>query len=1179
MKRGTIAFGLLAQLLMAGFLWAQADRGAITGTVTDPSGAVIPGVQVTGTNVDTKVQTTTTTNEVGLYTVLNLPIGKYSVTFTKQGFKAYDRSGITVAIAQVVQLDAVMQVGAVTESVTVTAEGGILQTQTTDVGTNMQSRVVTDLPLSISGGRQVESFAFAITPAVEGNGWTSYIGGGSAFTKEVLIDGTSAVVQIGGEIMESSPPMEAIQEFKVETSGIRAENARTGGGVFSFTLKSGSNQFHGSAFGFLHNELLNANTWANNFSRAYNIAADPSNKALYDEKYRKPFDRQFVYGFSAGGPIIKNRTFVFGAFEKYMQQRFVLGAFDRTVPIPDFLDGNFSALLDTSTQLGTDTGGNPIYKGAIIDPQTGLVFPGNIIPGSSISSVSQKVVDIYRASYQPMRPGLIDNSAITRQNDPWFHQTQLMFKVDHNFSDKSRLSSHLVWTQRPRILVDSGGIWDPSAGTTGGPLSRARKQEVTSRRFGLSHNYSFSPNVLNVTSFTYGRYRNPSLATAADGNWPQKLGLGDIGPGNFPEIDFGNKVNGVETTAIGYSSSGFYVSNAYIVNDSLTWMRGRHTLKFGGEIRFLEINSHAGFPTLQFNFTNNQTGAPGMPYANEVGFGFASFMLGEVDKASQNTSFDFYGRRKTYSLFAQDDFKVNRKLTLTMGLRWDATGPFREKYGHWANFDPSITNSALGIPGALAFSSGGDYSFETQRDWKEFGPHIGMAYQISPKVVARAAYGIFFSPLGLNYWSGVPYGFAPGYRGTNQVGEAANLAPAFNWDNGYPGTFQPGTLDPNHLEWGMVRINPKSLFAGYIHNWSIGAEYAITADTRLDVTYMANRGYRLQSGDFERNQQDPAAMTALMKSGHGYDWVWDAGSAAAAGVPYPFDGFSGYSGMAITPFPQVSTTWGPLLFVGSPLGKSDYSSLQFALSKRSSRGLAANLSYNLSRSRGNLQNGLGGFQELWWAGPIQDVTKLDQEAKDVLFYDNTHVVKGFVSWDLPIGKGRRFRPNSGRGMNALLGGWTVSTALYYNSGFPLHVGSSNWYPGWDGAIYANLNPGANLSRQFNTKRFDPTNNAAPGNLYFDPTAFSDPPTGDFGNAPMYISNLRGFGSAYENVMVMKYFTFAERFKLQFRFEFYNLFNRHYFQDPSTNIAGSDFGHVTSTAGSPREGQIGARFEW
>jgi hypothetical protein len=1196
MKRGTIAFGLLAQLLMAGFLWAQADRGAITGTVTDPSGAVIPGVQVTATNVDTKVQTTTTTNEVGLYTVLNLPIGKYSVTFMKQGFKTYDRSGITVGIAQVVRLDASMQVGAVTESVTVTAEASVLRTETADVGTYMRSQVVTDLPLSISGGRSLENFAYAITPGVEGNNWTSWISGSAAFTKEVLIDGTSAIVQIGGHIGESSPSMEAVQEFKVETSGIRAEDGRTGGGVFKFTLKSGTNDFHGSAFGLLHNEMFNANTWDNNFWRSYKTAADPANKAQYDEQYRKPFDRQFVYGFSAGGPIIKNKTFIFGAFEKYMQERFVLGAFDKTVPIPDFLDGNFSALLDTSTQLGTDAGGNPVYAGAIFDPGTGLVFPGNIIPDIQISDVSRNIVDIYRASYQPMRPGLVNNSAIVRQNDPWFHQTQATFKADHNFSDKSRLSGHFNWIERPRILVDQGGIWNPTdADKRGGPLAKARFQKVTSRRFALNHTYSFTPSVLNVASFTYGRYRNPSLASAAGGDWPSQLGLGNTGAGNFPEIGFGSTVNGVSTSSIGYSSSGYYVSNVYIANEALTWMTGRHTLKFGGDIRWFQMNSHAGTPTLSFSFNNAQTGAPTAPYGSQVGFGFASFLLGAVESASQATPFDLYGRRKTISLFAQDDFKVSPKLTLTLDLRWDVARPFTEKYGHWANFDKQAMNPTLGIPGTLIFAKDGQDSFEKERDWKEFAPHVGVAYQLTPRAVLRGAYGIFFSPIGLNYWSGVPYGFAPGYQGTNAVPKKSDFSPAFYWDNGYPGVFVPGNKDPDQpLVWD-VNVNPRSLFAGYMQQWNVGTEFELTKDTRLDITYLGSKGSRLQSGNLERNQPDAQAFSQLVKSGHEWDWVWDQASAAAAGVPYPHQGFSNFAFFALLPFPQVPAVyWGPLFSVGSPLGRSDYHSLQIALSRRTARGLAANVSYTLSRGRGNIQNlgdpyrDLGGFQETWWSGPIQDVNKLDEEAKTILFYDQKHIFKGYAAWDLPLGKGRRFLSNGNKILDAFVGGWTLSTSFRYNSGFPMTVPSSYYYWGWAGMdwnygnsrIYTNVAPNATFKGMFNGSQFNPVDTGNASNLYFTPGQFSNPTWGEFGTGPLYLSNLRGFGYAGENVGLLKTFRFSERFRLQFRFELYNVFNRHYFSDPNTDIGNaSQFGHVTSTAGSPREGQFGARFEW
>jgi len=1205
MRRRTITFGLLAQLLMAGFLWAQADRGAITGTVMDPTGAVVPGVQVTATNADTKVQTSATTNDVGLYSILNLPIGRYTVAFSKQGFKTYDRSGITVGIAQVVRLDATLQVGALTESVTVTAEASILETSQTQVGSGMRSQVVTDLPLSISGGRSLESFAYAVVPTVEGDNWTSHIAGSLAFTKEVLIDGTSAVVQIGGHIGESSPTMEAVEEFKVETSGVRAEDGRTGGGAYKFTLKSGTNTFHGSAFGFLHNEVLNANTWESNFRG--------------EDRAR---DRQQVYGFSAGGPLIKNKTFAFGAFEKYMQERFVLGSLDKTVPIPDFLDGDFSALLDTNNVLGTDRLGRPVYSGMIYDPATqrtvtagavdpvtgltaarsGMVRDGfgfdlltglpitgdaNVIPSGRFSSVSSKIVDIFRTSYAPMGPGLVNNSAITRQNDPWFHQTQLTFKADHNFSEKHRLSGHFNWIERPRILVDQGGIWDPKdPGKAGGPLANSRKQEVTSRRFALNQTYNVSPNVLNVLSFTYGRYRNPSYTEASKTqDWPEVLGLGTTGARNFPVITFGNAVNGVWTERIGASWSDFYVSNIYIANEALTWVKGRHTLKFGADIRFMQLSSHASTPYLNFSFDPYQTGAPGEAWQNNVGFGFASFMLGAVNSASQQTPWNLYGRRKTFSVFAQDDFKVNSKLTLTYDLRWEVTFPYHEKYGQWANFDKQAISKSFGVPGTLLFADSGDVSFEKERDWKEFAPHVGVAYQVTPRAVIRGAYGVFYSPIGLNYWFGVPYGFAPGYRGVNRVLQNPDQSPAFDWDSGYPGVFEPPVKDPDFAQWGMVSVNPRSLFAGYVHQWNLGAEFELGRDLRFDVMYTGNRGKRLQSGDLEGNQPDIKALSRLINSWHEWDAVWDAGSAASAGVPYPYPGFGSYAFAALLPYPQVWQNWvwgGPILSVGSPLGKSDYNSLYFSLTKRPTRGLATQLSYTLGSSHGNLQNSLGGFQEIWWSGPLQDVTKLDEEAKAPLFYDQKHIVKGYVMYELPFGKGKRFAPDAGGILNAFIGGWTIGSMFRYNSGSPIGVNSNNWYAGWERPIYAVRNPDGNYQRNFNAANFNYGDPAASGNLYFDPANFSNPAYGDLGTVPMYRSDFRGFGWSNEDVMFLKSFRFAERFRVQFRFEMYNIFNRHHFRDPNTNIGNpSDqpFGYVTGIVGSPREGQIGARFEW
>ncbi|RPJ83538.1 MAG: carboxypeptidase regulatory-like domain-containing protein, partial [Acidobacteria bacterium] len=256
--------------LLALPVFGQVDRATVNGRVTDATGGVVPGVEVVATNQDTGVQTTTVTNDLGLYTLANLPIGSYSVKFSLTGFKTTDRTGIGLVIAQVARIDVVLETGEISETVTVSANADLINKDNALVSTVMQSETITDLPLSFAGGRSVENFAYAVTPAVEGDNWTSYIGGGPAFSKEVLIDGISATSQIQGHIGESSPTMEAVQEFKVQTSGMSAEYGHTSGGVFNFALKSGTNDIHGSSFYYTRNEALNANTWMNNWRLSRN---------------------------------------------------------------------------------------------------------------------------------------------------------------------------------------------------------------------------------------------------------------------------------------------------------------------------------------------------------------------------------------------------------------------------------------------------------------------------------------------------------------------------------------------------------------------------------------------------------------------------------------------------------------------------------------------------------------------------------------------------------------------------------------------------------------------------------------------------------------------------------------------------------------------------------------------
>jgi len=1179
-KRPSLYWAILAVALiplMATAALAQSGRGSISGLVKDASGSVVPGVQVTATHRQTNTVSGAVTNADGLYAVRNLAIGSYSVSFVLEGFSSHTRDGIELGLGETITLDHTLTVGGLAEAVTVSADTSLLETGNAEIGTSMSSRVVRDLPLDISGGRSMLQFAYAVTPSVEGEGkgntWNSHVAGGAEFTNEVVLDGVSAVIQIGGWVGESSPPMEAVDEFKVQTSGIPAEYGRTGGGVFNFSLKSGTNAFHGSAYGGLRNEVLNANTWQNNYLKETN----PANA----DEYERAEDRQYLAGFSLGGPIIKDKTFFYVSVEEYTQSRFVLGAFNQTVPIAAFLDGDFSSLLNTSgAPLGYDRAGNPIYRGAIRDPLTGNVFPGNVIPTSRISSTSRQISDIYRQGYLPQVDRLTNNSSIPQYNSPDFEQRQFSLKLTHQFSPKSQLSGSFIYSKRPRTLVDSGGIWDPNdSNDMGGPLSKGRRQIVTSPQVRLHYSHTVSQNLLNVANFSWGRYNNPSRAGSADGDWPQTLGFGSTGVGNFPEVGFGGAVNGVGITDIGYGANDGYTSNVIILSDSLSWVKGRHSFKFGGEYRHMQTTSWENSGALGFDFTPDETRFLGQPWSNQTGFGFASFLLGGVHEAEMQTPSDLTGRRNYVALYAQDDLRVNDKLTLNLGLRWETTGPWTEKSGHWGNFNTTAISSTTGLPGLLEFAEDGSTTFEGPRDWTQFAPRVGLTYQAASRAVIRAAYGMFYQGIGMDYWFGVPYSFAPGFRSTNRVGPVGGGVAAFNWDSGYPGVEIPGTTNPDAIPWGPASMSPEGLSSGRVHQWNAGVDFELSRDFVVGVNYMGNKGENLNSGDLQRNQPLMQELGDLHRRGQEWNWVSDEASAAAAGVPYPYPGFSNFAFLTLSPYPTVAELWGPLFFVGSPLGSQSYHALQITANKRRSHGFTGYASYTFSKARGNVATG---FQENWDSGDLQDVNNLAMESGVIARFDRAHVLKGYLAWELPFGKERRYM-NQGGLADALLGGWEVSLIFRYESGVPLRILSNNYYNGWSEdykfyPIYANRVANVDPNSQFDPGQFDMANPGAGGNSYFDPSAFSNPAYGDFGTGPGYFEELRSHGAAYEDFGLMKYFTIGP-VRAQLRLELINLFNRHYFDDPVTDIGSPLFGQVISTGGTPRQGQVALRFEW
>ncbi len=749
-------------------------------------------------------------------------------------------------------------------------------------------------------------------------------------------------------------------------------------------------------------------------------------------------------------------------------------------------------------------------------------------------------------------------------------------KGDHAFSDRNKLSGSFTWSQRPRILADQGGVWNP-LDPTGGPLAKARFQDVTGRQVRLSDNWTITPRLVNTFSAAFNRYRNPGIAEQAGKGWNKTLGLaGSTSADLFPTISFGSAVNGVAETGIGYGASGYYVGNTYIVNDSLVWVKGHHTVKLGGQVWKQQINSHAGLDALTFGFSNATTGVPGASWANQVGFGFASFLLGQVDSASKAVPFDLYGRRAYVETYFQDDIKVTKRLTVNLGLRWEQAQPFHEKYGHWANFNPNLTNMAYNLKGALEFLSGPGDSFERKQDWKEFAPRIGVAYRATNKAVIRGGYGIFYTPSGINYWEGVPYGFAPGYQGTNNVIASGNV-PRFNWDSGYPDQFKPASRDSNALPWGVVTVDPNSLFQGYTHQYNVSFEYEIAKDLAGEVTYMGNLGRRLHLGGLYRNQ--PLASTYQDPKVDPTAWIWDAGSAAAAGVPYPYAGFSAYAGMAIQPFPQVAgETWGPLYSVGTNTGVSRYDSLQVQLTRRLTHGLTGQFSYVYSKARGDVDTA---FDETWDAtAGVQDMRNLGREASIPLSYDQTHIVKGYLQYQLPVGRGRYFLKTAPHWLNAIAGGWEITWLYRYNTGTPLSISPNVWYPGWDGAVYADWNRSTNLSGSFDAKGFNPGVQNSPANLWFNPAAFTNPTNHQLGNGLRRYDVLRGPGFSNEDVGLLKYWHFTERASLQFRAELLNVLNRHHFADPNTSLGNTaNFGDITGMTGTPRNIQLGLRLGW
>ncbi len=1166
--------GLLIILLGAVPAYAQLDRGTITGAVLDASGAAIPNASVVITMTGTNAVYPTQTNDVGQYNLPSLPIGTYSIKFEAPGFKVQQRENITLQISQVLRLDAQLEVGSEKEVVNVVAEAPLLQTETPEVGTTVVRDYLIDLPLSFGdfSGRSPENFAYRLTPGVEGDTWTSRINGSPAFSKEVLLDGASVTTVISGHFGETSVSIEALEEFKIQTSGLSAEYGRTGGGVFNFVMRSGQNAPHGSLFGQLRNEVLNANSFANN--------------ATGRPRAR---ERKENFGGSFGAPIYipkiyngKDKSFFFFSLERFRQRALEFGAPNGSVPQLEMYDGNLSRLL-TTTQNGIDALGRPIFRGAIYDPLTlrqvdgrfvADPFPGNIIPSERISQVSRRIGSIAKQHYAPISSALVANNLVPITRDPALDQKQWSFKIDHNLSQRQRISGSLARNIRPRFLI-SGGPWDQRE-EEGGPLSKAWRQTLDSWLARIAHDFTLSPTVLNHFIISFNRLVGSSTSKVGCG---ALLGIkGVLQDGPCPAINWGAGPAGVSFDAIGSFPTGdFNAWNSWGIGDTVSWSKGKHNLKLGVDFRGNQANNRP-FSNLvgTFNFTSEQTGIPGV---NFIGHSFASFLLGGVNNASVGAPLVLGGRTYYYSGFVQDDFKISPKLTLNIGLRYDFQPPPVEVADRTSNFDLNLTDPLTGMKGAVVFAGDGPGRTGSRTfvgsEKKNFSPRFGFAYSPDGKTSIRSAYGIFYSPVVFNGFTPVP--FNRGFGGTNNLNNSLNYTSLFHWDNGYPGNFIAPALNPaSWRDGGVVHWDSGAGKVPYTQQWNLNLQREITSTMTIDVGYVGNKSSGLWAANdvAQKNQLDPKYLSLGSSLVSILNTDADAQRFGLSRLPYPaFAG--GQLWQALVPFPHLARNGIGLATYNAPIGHSTYHSMQVIVNKRSLSGLNIYANYNLSKTIQNLESALRGNN----GGRPLDYYNLSLE-KGIADNDQTHAIKMAILYDLPIGRGRTLFSNMNRVLNALVGGWNLSFIGNYASGTPLRFAGSG-IPGWNGrAARPDLfNPeGSSLLAGFDR---DKLNFAAiaQGNFsdhrYVRAGVFSDHRAFTLGNAG-FTSNIRDPWSVAEDLGIRKVLKVREGHEITITGELLNVFNRHFVSGIFTNVLDARFGQVSSVFGS-RIGQIGLRY--
>lgn len=1151
---------VLALLLAMQTSPGQTFYGSVIGTVTDATGSAVPQANVTLINLGTADRRTAQTDDTGSYQFVNLVPGQYKIEIEKPGFRRFVRDPITVEVQSAVRIDVPMQVGDVSQVVEVTAQTPLLQTEDASLGRVVEARRVLEMPLN---GRNVFGLVAMVPGVVPGGqsgttptgtnpfAWGNYqIGGGQANQSASFIDG-APINAVYSNLTALVPTQDAIQEFRVQTNNLGPEFGHLAGGAINLTTKSGTNNFHGSAYEFLRNRSLNANTFFNNRAGV-----------------KRPAFTQNQYGVNVGGPVIHDKTFFFFGWEGFRLRQGV--SYVYSVPTDAMRTGDFSnvrnaagaviPIYDPLTTCGR-LGNAPCTRNAsgaeIITRQQ---FPGNIIPQNRIDPAARVLTNLWGRANGPGNQftnvnNFTANASVGGDND------QYNARIDHTFSEKHRLFGRYTYWTNLNLPIDPYG--------TKTCVDRCT-ETFNTNQIVIADTYSFTPTLIADirASFLRFHYDRTALTQGYDLTqlgWPASMNNQVV----FRVVPVPNVTgyNGVFSTN-GTGSTIIARNDVYSLAPTLTKMWGSHTLKFGAELRRSTHNYYQqNNPSGTFNFDALLTSVNPFAAAG-TGNGFASFLLGYGSGGGLNQNAQIASQIIYRAYHAGDQWRVSNRLTLNYGLRFEQMGPWSERYDRMSVLLPDAPNdlsskTGLNFKGNLGLvNSPASPGRNNQKLGNLFSPRFGLAFRLTNKTVIRSGYGIFWLPNDVR-WNITPHNdalnsFNNPFNGTID----GSLTPQDTLRNPFPtGLLQTPGRSPNALQQlyglgiaGSVYNDPYS----YAQQWNFDIQRELPGGVALSVAYAGSKGTHLPGPDQQLDQLPPEFMAL--------------GSRLQDQVPNPFFGL-----VQIGPLAQPTVAYGQLLrpypqytgfAIKNPTNRNSiYHSGQLNVEKRFGRGGSVVGAYTWSKLISDTDTITGWLEPGGGAGNVQDNFNIRAE-RSLALYDTPH--RAVISYvvDLPFGKGQPMGRNVTGVVDKLVSGWGVNGVTTFQSGNPLSismaVNTSNSFGG--GQRPNRTGQSAKLEGAAQTRL----------NQWFNTSAFQLAAPFTFGNAARTMPDMRSHGIANYDFTLFKNTNFTETVHLQFRTEVFNLFNRVRFAYPGTALGNPQFGVISGQYNDPRLIQFALR---